>query len=263
MRSRAVRVILGHMSTPGLAAAAVAVLLPVSLSAAAPGDAPAYEGNGTGHADRTTTSGGLRLGGVRVRAGAGTRQVVTVNHGRGYGARVSFWRKRDGDWHRLRSTRDGRIGYGGLVRGRNREQGTGTTPLGTYAIERAFGNARAPRVAELPYHRVRKGDFWVQDNRSRYYNRLRNKESGGFRWWLPADRYNGSERLRDYPGQYAWSIVIEYNRPHPVRGRGAGIFLHVNGDGATAGCVSAPRRFIRSTLSRLRGGLHPVIAIGR
>ena len=31
-----------------------------------------------------------------------------------------------------------------------------------------------------------------------------------------------------------------------MRHRGSGIFLHVNGRGADAGCVSAPRRFIRS-----------------
>ena len=36
-----------------------------------------------------------------------------------------------------------------------------------------------------------------------------------------------------------------------MRHRGAGIFLHVNGRGATAGCVSVPRSFMRSTMVRL------------
>ena len=244
-----------------LAIAALATVLPIGASSTAyPTDAPPASGAAEASASQQRD---LRLGGVRVRAGKGTRQVVTVNRRSGYAARVTFWRKRDGDWRRVRTARDGRIGYGGLVPGAKREQGTGTTPLGTYDLERAFGNRRAPTKATLPFHRVRKGDYWVQDNRSRYYNRLRNKAAGGFRWWLPSDSYNGSERLRDYGAQYAWSVVIEYNRPNPVRGRGSGIFLHVNGDGATAGCVSAPRRFVRATLTRLRGGLHPVIAIGR
>lgn len=256
------------MPVRSLSAVALAAVLPLGTAAASPaGETPGAAAD-TDPAGAGTTAAapaaGFRLGGVRVRAGKRTRQVVTVNHrGRAAAARVTFWRKRGGDWRRIRTTRRGRIGYGGLVPGHKRKQGTGTTPLGTYDLERAFGNRRAPRKATLPFHRVRKGDFWVQDNRSRYYNRLRNKNAGGFRWWLPPERYNSSERLRDYGAQYAWSVVIEYNRPKPVRGRGSGIFLHVNGDGATAGCVSAPRRFIRSTLTRLRGGLRPVIAIGR
>ena len=48
-----------------------------------------------------------------------------------------------------------------------------------------------------------------------------------------------------------------------VRHRGAGIFLHVNGKGATAGCVSVPRAFMRSMMAGLNPKRRPVIAIGR
>ena len=48
-----------------------------------------------------------------------------------------------------------------------------------------------------------------------------------------------------------------------MRHRGSGIFLHVNGSGATAGCVSAPRWFIKSLMRRLDPDRSPVIAIGR
>ena len=44
-----------------------------------------------------------------------------------------------------------------------------------------------------------------------------------------------------------------------MRHRGSGIFLHVNGRGATAGCVSAPRRFIRSLVRLLDPARVPVI----
>jgi len=198
-----------------------------------------------------------------VRLRPGTRQVVTVNHRRGWHATVVLlWRHRRSEpWTRVLSARDGRTGYGGLVPGKDREQGTGTTPLGTYRMTESFGLARRPRGTALPFHRVRSGDYWVQDNASRWYNTLRNKRRGGFRWRL--DGYNGSERLRDYPGQYRWSVVIDFNRPHPVRHRGSGIFLHVNGSGATAGCVSTPRRFIRTAMKRLDPDRAPVIAIGR
>lgn len=205
----------------------------------------------------------IELGGVPVRLRDGTRQVVTVNRTRGHHARVTFWRERKGAWTRVRTTRRGHIGYGGLVRAKKRKQGTGTTPLGTYRLPRAFGNGRAPKKTKLPYHRVHDDDYWVQDNKSRHYNRRRHSAGGGFRWWLPSSAPNSSERLADYPKQYRWSIVITFNRPNPVRHRGAGIFLHVNGKGPTAGCVSAPRRFIRKVLRQLRPNAKPVIAIGR
>ncbi|MEU5058533.1 hypothetical protein ACFC18_48295 [Streptomyces sp. NPDC056121] len=45
-------------------------------------------------------------------------------------------------------------------------------------------------------------------------------------------------------------------------GRGAGIFLHVNGSGATAGCVSVPRATTDRIMSWVQPGAHPRIAIG-
>ena len=204
----------------------------------------------------------VTLGGVRVALHEHTRQVVTVNHRSGYHARVAYWVLRHGRWHRLYAARDGRIGYGGLVAPLERRQGTGTTPLGTTKLISAFGRHPRGDSWDLPYRRIRKGDYWVEDNGSRYYNRYRNRSQGGFRWWLPASDENSSERLRDYPVQYEYSVVTSYNHAQ-VRHRGAGIFLHVNGRGATAGCVSAPRAFLKKMMWRLDPDRVPVMAVGR
>ena len=182
----------------------------------------------------------VTLDGVKVRLHDGTTQVVTVNHTKGYRARIVLWRKTDDGWDRKLRAR-ARTGYGGLVVGSKRKQGTGTTPLGTYDLIYSFGTHSRSAGWDLGHRRIRKGDYWVQDNGSAYYNRYRNKAAGGFRWWLPSSSPNSSERLRDFPHQYEYSIVIGFNYDEPVRHRGSGIFLHVNGDGATAGCVSAPR----------------------
>lgn len=204
----------------------------------------------------------VRLDGVEVRLRDDTTQVVTVNRTTGYRARVTYWVLRDGGWQpKLRAT-DGRIGYGGLVPGRQRRQGTGTTPIGTYDLPWAFGTHRRAPGWDIGYRKIRSGDFWVQDNASDYYNRYRNQRQGGFRWGLPSSDPNSSERLTDYPVQYEWSIVTSFNFKQ-VRHRGSGIFLHVNGSGATAGCVSAPRWFIKSLMGRLDADKKPVIAIGR
>ncbi|WP_262851199.1 L,D-transpeptidase family protein [Mumia quercus] len=211
-----------------------------------------------------TSTDTVRLDGVTVRLRAGTSQVVTVNRTRSYRARVVFWVKRDGRWVAKRRTNDGRIGYGGLVKASKRKQSTGTTPLGTFTMTEAFGLRAKPKGTRLPYRKVRRGDYWVQDNRSAHYNTLRNKSAGGFRWWLPASHRNASERLRDYRTQYVWSVVIDFNRPPgAVRYRGSGIFLHANGKGATAGCVSAPASFVRYVLRRLKSQRKPVISIAK
>ncbi|HSF37913.1 MAG TPA: L,D-transpeptidase family protein [Nocardioides sp.] len=228
-----------------LAAGLVAPANPTTATAAAPAQADV-----------------VRLDGVRVELRAGTTQVVTVDHTRGVRARVSLWRLAADGWRRQLTTADGRTGAGGLVDGDRRRQGSGTTPLGTYGLTSTFGTHAADPRARLPHHRIRTGDHWVQDNASDHYNRLRNQREGGFRWWLPSSHPDSSERLTDYPRQYEWSIVTDFN-VEQVRHRGSGIFLHVNGRGATAGCVSAPRRFIRSLVRLLDPARVPVIAISR
>jgi L,D-peptidoglycan transpeptidase YkuD (ErfK/YbiS/YcfS/YnhG family) len=80
---------------------------------------------------------------------------------------------------------------------------------------------------------------------------------------LPLSDADSSERLSDFATQYEYAIVTGFNYAAQVRHRGAGIFLHVNGTGPTAGCVSAPRWFLRRTMAALDPDLRPVIAIGR
>ncbi len=204
----------------------------------------------------------LTLDGVPVHLRPGTEQVVTVDHGEGYHARVTFWKLSETGWQARFSAEDGRIGYGGLVRGTKREQGTGTTPLGTYALPWAFGLGPRNEEWRLRYREVESGDFWVQDNASAYYNRYRNQAEGGFRWWLPASDPNSSERLTDFGPEYRISVVTDFNQ-RQVRHRGAGIFLHVNGAGPTAGCVSAPGVFMTRLMRVLDPERVPVIAVGR
>ncbi len=212
--------------------------------------------------ERETSSRTVVLDGVHVRLRARTGQVVTVQHTRGHHARVTLYRKNRHGWYQQQRVADGRIGYGGLVPGRERRQGSGTTPLGTYRLTFAFGTLDPQPSWEAPYRVIQRGDYWVQDNESRYYNRYRNKSQGGFRWWLPKSHPDSSERLLDFPVEYQLAMVVNFNHAQ-VRHRGAGIFLHVNGEGATAGCVSVPRPFMKRLMHMFRPDEQPVIAIGR
>jgi L,D-peptidoglycan transpeptidase YkuD (ErfK/YbiS/YcfS/YnhG family) len=236
----------------------VVTVLLLAVGLAAPTSAITRDG-GAGPAARTVVT----LDGVRVSLPSAGRQVVTVNHTVHSRARVTLWQSDGRTWSVLARSRSGHIGYGGLVAPRLRKQATGTTPLGTFRLLSAFGT-HAPRAGwDLAYRTIRAGDYWVEDNASAYYNRYRNKAEGGFRWWLPLSAKNSSERLRDYRAQYEYAIVTGFNYAAQVRHRGAGIFLHVNGRGTTAGCVSAPRWFLQRVMAVLDPDLRPVIAIGR
>lgn len=196
------------------------------------------------------------LNGVTTTVGRTQRTVVVVNQRSRTYADTRFYVRINGkscSFVRLFRGTKSRLGYSGTIAGSQRKQGTGKTPLGTYTMTMAFG-IRPDPGSWVRYHRVRSGDYWVEDNASAYYNQLRNKSRGGFRWWLPASDDNSSERLQSYPGQYDYAVVINFNRPDPVRHRGAGIFLHVNGDGPTAGCVSISRKHLRTVLAYLRSG---------
>ncbi|MET9762927.1 L,D-transpeptidase family protein [Streptomyces sp. NPDC006372] len=167
---------------------------------------------------------------------------------------VTWWDRRGGRWVKAGSA-PARFGAKGLVRGTSREQGTDTTPTGLYGLPYAFGIQAAPRGTAFTYRRVGRDSWWCQDIGSRSYNR----------WTEPlaADcRAAESEHLIGYGERYAHALVVGFNYERPVRGRGAGIFLHVNGRGATAGCVSVPKDAMRRILAWADPAKHPHIAVG-
>ncbi|MBR8640786.1 hypothetical protein KEF29_19355 [Streptomyces tuirus] len=167
---------------------------------------------------------------------------------------VTWWDRRGGRWVKVGSAR-ARFGAKGLAEGVSRKQGTNTTPTGLYGLPYAFGIKAAPRGTSYSYRRVHRDSWWCQDNESRSYNR----------WTEPraADcRASESEHLITYREQYAHALVIGFNYRRPVRGRGAGIFLHVHGRGATAGCVSVPKDAMRRILTWADPAKRPHIAVG-
>ncbi|MCG8969844.1 MULTISPECIES: L,D-transpeptidase family protein [Streptomyces] len=187
--------------------------------------------------------------------GGGTQLITAVAPGTASTTgTVSWWDRRGGRWTKTGSA-PARFGAKGLADGATRTQSTNTTPTGLYDLPYAFGIQAPPRGTAYPYRPVREDSWWCQDNVSRAYNRWTEP--------LPADcRATEAEHLITYPAQYAHALVVGFNYDRPVRGRGAGIFLHVNGRGATAGCVSVPADAMRRILRWADPGARPHIAIG-
>ncbi|GIE92981.1 hypothetical protein Ari01nite_04460 [Paractinoplanes rishiriensis] len=206
-----------------------------------------------------------------------SRQVVVVaGHSRTSTSSTAYAYQRgtDGRWRAAFPAMAARNGYGGWQWASRRVQGTGTTPIGTFTITEAFGLAADPGT-RLDYRRVDGNDHWVGDRSDpRTYNMFQPSLSPRRTW-----RTSRAERLADYPRQYAYAAVVDFNRPAPgsvswntalgqyvtsapaVAGRGSAIFLHVHGRGSTAGCVSLSRTQMVAVLRWLDPALRPRIVL--
>jgi L,D-peptidoglycan transpeptidase YkuD (ErfK/YbiS/YcfS/YnhG family) len=189
-----------------------------------------------------------------------TRQVIVVTAS-AWSSRVAtltLWRRSGSGWRAVVHW-PARLGYSGLVVGTQRKQDTGKTPAGSYTITQAFGRRANPGTT-ISYTKVTDDHWWVEDRRSVYYNQMRLGSRGGFA--LRTSGFNSSEHLARMGTQYDYAAVVDFNRPHPVVGRGAGIFLHAFGTGSTGGCVSVSWSHMRQVLQWLNAGDHPRIVIG-
>jgi L,D-peptidoglycan transpeptidase YkuD (ErfK/YbiS/YcfS/YnhG family) len=187
---------------------------------------------------------------------AAARQAIAVvaSSFRATSATVRLWQRDGTCWKPVAGPWTARLGRNGLS-ARHRE-GDGTTPTGTYALDSTVYGLRPDPGVRYSYHRIACGDWWDGDPASPTYNTFRR---------LGCDEKppfgGGSEALWKATTVYRYLIPIRYNADPVVPGRGSAIFLHVNGTGATAGCVSLPEAELVQTLRWLRPAAHPQIAI--
>lgn len=233
------------------------------------------------------------LGVVRVRAAAAAvpahhptrlahvsdaRQLIVVtgtsrtsSHAKAYTYQLSA----DGrTWRAKFPAMPARNGYAGWAWAGKRVQDSGTTPMGTFRISTTFG-LKADPGTRMPYKRADSNDYWVGDKRDpKTYNMFQPSASSKRTW-----RTSQAERLAAYPRQYEYAAVINFNRPPAAtikwnarRGqyatsrpadtrRGSAIFLHVNGAGSTAGCVSLRRADLLKVLRWLDPAQRPRIVM--
>jgi L,D-peptidoglycan transpeptidase YkuD (ErfK/YbiS/YcfS/YnhG family) len=167
-----------------------------------------------------------------------------------------------------------RNGYAGWARASQRIQDTGTTPWGTFTVTDAFGLKANPGT-RIPYRAADSNDYWVGDAQDPQTYNLVQPSAPATRTW----RTSEAEKLSGYPVQYEYAAVIDFNRPDPasvtwnatlgenVTSRpadvaiGSAIFLHINGAGSTAGCVSLARADLLSVLRWLDPARRPRIVM--
>lgn len=208
---------------------------------------------------------------------ATVKQLVTVEGGYSSTyATVTAWARVNGSWV-VRMRTAGRVGYNGLsAMGPGiRRQNDGTTPTGLYRIGYGFGPVANPGTS-MWWRRFDRNDYWPYDSRDPKTYNVFQTQRPATSWWRARSPY--SEHLWDFRSQYTYAFVINFNLPKakPLQradgqwvtaspantARGGGIFLHVNGDGATAGCVSVPKAQMLWLARWFHPEYQPTIAIG-
>jgi len=176
------------------------------------------------------------------RKGIDDYQQIIFVAATGDKATVSMYAKKDSThWEKLLQTQ-GYIGRNGI--GKTKE-GDGKTPVGIFGLPDAFGIQDNPGTA-LAYQKVTDQNYWVDDSGSRYYNRMIEKNKAAAEW-------KSGEHIVDYPVQYAYAIVIDYNK-ECINNAGSGIFLHCSADRPTAGCVAIPKENMIALLKQIQPG---------
>ena len=149
-------------------------------------------------------------------------------------------------------------------------EGSMTTPLGQFNLGIAFGIHNLN--INYPYIKINKNLYWVDDENSKYYNKLvsLNEKINNLNYPyiinLNKKDFSSAEHLIDYPKQYEYAIYIEYNvngeKYEDGRGKSSAIFIHCLGDkGYTGGCIAIPKEEMIFILNFLDINKNPKIII--
>lgn len=114
-------------------------------------------------------------------------------------------------------------------------EGDRRAPAGVFKLYSAFGLASPERVRFLrfPYRQVTLTTEAVDDPRSKYYNRIVNREL------VARPDWSTSESMQRVGGRYRFGVMVEHNW-RQLPGYGSCIFLHLWGgaDQGTSGCTA-------------------------
>ncbi|MBS1789421.1 MAG: L,D-transpeptidase family protein [Acidobacteria bacterium] len=138
-----------------------------------------------------------------------------------------------------------------------KKEGDGRAPAGIFKLSSSFGYAPKENngLVKLPYFQATTMSECVDDVRSRYYNRLVQRDKIAKPDWKSAEQMRRNDEL------YRWGVVVDHNADKPEAGAGSCIFLHTwSGAGkGTAGCTAMEPKRIEGLLVWLDPKKNPVL----
>lgn len=158
-----------------------------------------------------------------------SQQAVVVVSTQGFHADLHLYEQLAGEW-KLIDKIPANIGLCGM--GKTRE-GDQKSPCGIFSLGLAFGILPKPEGAKYPYVLLTPEDYWVDDSKSKDYNKWVHYREGDPKDWRSA------ERLYEETVCYRHAVSINYNHGREP-GKGSAIFLHVWRDEntPTQGCTA-------------------------
>ncbi|MCA9766745.1 MAG: L,D-transpeptidase family protein [Carnobacterium sp.] len=166
-----------------------------------------------------------------------TNQIVGVV-ANGSSSTVYLFEKSGEQWQTILSM-PGRVGYNGVG---SSYEGSGRTPKGAYSLGFAFGTGPNPGT-NLAYRQITGNSYWISNPDDSQYNTWQERTSSS----------RLDEHLSDYQTQYKYGITLNYN--NGVNG-GSAFFIHVDGNGATAGCISVSESNMLYLMQHIRNGAY-------
>ena len=137
-----------------------------------------------------------------------------------------------------------------------KQEGDGKAPAGVFALGTSFGyEPQALAGSRLPYLQLTPSVECVDDAKSRYYNRIVDRQN------VSAPDWNSSEHMLRDDELYHWGVAVEHNAK-PVRpGDGSCIFMHIwraAGEG-TVGCTAMPKEDVERLIQWLDPAKSPLL----
>lgn len=164
--------------------------------------------------------------------------ILVIDHN------LTLWQKNaKGTW---KQKLNAYCGYGQNGLSADRTEGDRTTPIGSFPILHAFGNAANPGTA-MDWKDITPNSYW-------------SGEQATYNTWVESPYRISGEHLEDYY-QYKYAMAIGFNRNPVIYKKGSAIFLHCKSydHWYTGGCVSVEEDVMRKLLLKCRNGVRIII----
>jgi D-alanyl-D-alanine dipeptidase len=187
--------------------------------------------------------------------------LVTTTDWASTSAEVRLLERQNGRWTTTSEIIPSSVGRNGMAwadaaEPNRKVEGDGKAPAGIFKLSYAFGYAPLDSASfiKLPYVQAHDQLVCVDDSASRFYNQMISKDTTPDPDWSSAE-----QMLIDH--QYKWGVVVDYNRPKAIPGRGSCIFLHVWKEPGhpTSGCTAMSEEHLISMLQWLDPKKHPLL----
>ncbi len=167
--------------------------------------------------------------------------ILVVDHD------LMLWTKDTaGNWSKKLDTYCG-YGRNGLKAFNIRQEGDGTTPIGSFPILFSFGFGQNPGTA-MTYREIQPTSYW-------------SAEESTYNTWVESATQIDGEHLSEYTICYKKAMAIGFNQNPTVYKRGSAIFLHLKNPAhwSTSGCVAVEEEAMNTLLSTCQDGTYIMI----